>query len=804
MHTLLQDMRYGLRMLVKTPIVTIVAAFSLALGIAGATAMFALASSFFFEPLPFGDQDGLVMVSELRRGEPLENADGVSAANLRDLQAAATTTATIAAYTIEDVNLTGLEQPEQIRVVTGTPNIFEALQVPIPRGRSFRAEEGVPGNRGVLVLTHPYWRQRFEEDPGVLGRIVHIDGAAHTIIGVTGPDFEMVPADVQAFRPSDFTEQTNRARRMLFAFGRLRPGATVAQAATDLSATYTRLETEYPDANRNRVLTVRQAREWFPGPTDTRLVLVLVVVALFGFAIACTNVANLLLGRAEARIREMAVRTALGAGRGRVLRQLLTESVLLALTGGAIGTLFSVYVIRGLRTAMPAEMPRAFWPVLDVPTLAVTVLVVMVAGVLFGLAPALHATGGGLRESLGEGARGGTAGRRRKRLRSAFVITEVAVALALLTGAAYLIKAMDVLVRTDPGFDPAGLITFELNLPEHRYPEAADLARFAADAERTLAAIPGVQGVAIMSSLPRSRGNPASAFHIEGAPEVDPAERPVTGWQSVSPEYFSTIGVSLRSGRLLEAADRADTQPVAVVNRAFAARYLPDGDVPGSRIEIMGTSREIVGVVSDIVQSRIPSGGMVEPALYLPASQQPRRNPRFALRTAGDLATIAPAIRQAIATVDPEQPIALLRSLDEHTDESLAGPRVIGMFVLALGILAMILASIGIYGVMAQDVSQATREIGIRMAVGAKSSQVVAMVTRRGLAMTGIGLLAGVPLALLIYRGVVAAIGLFEVSLAPDYALAAAGLLVGVAALACWLPARRAAHVEPVRALHGE
>ncbi len=804
MQTLIQDLRYGVRMLLKTPVVSVVAALSLALGIAGATAMFALASSFFFEPLSFGDQESLILMAERRQGETIEDADGVSAPNFRDLSAAASTTSALTAYTTENVNLTGLEHPEQIRIVTGRADLFEVLRIPLSRGRAFRTEEGVQGNRGVLVLTHAFWQQQFQADPQILGRVVQLSGQAHTIIGVTAKSFEMIPADVQAFRPSDFAEQEDRARRGLIAFGRLRDGVTPEQAGADYQATYARLVREHPEANRNRDLAVIPAREWFPGPTDTKLVLLLVVVSLFGFTIACANVANLLLGRAESRIREMAVRVAMGAGRRRVIRQLLTESVVLSLTGGALGTLFSVYVIRGLRTAMPAQMPQSLWPVLDGPSLAATVLVAVTAGLLFGLAPALHATGGGLREALTDGSRGGTASRRRKRLRSAFVMAEIAVALALLTGAAFMIKAVDVLVRNDAGFDPAGMITFQLTLPEHRYTQPADLGRFTTEAARRLEVIPGVQGVAVMASLPRSRGNPSSTFHIAGQPEVDPEDRPVTLWQSINPGYFETIGLSLASGRLLEDGDRVDTHPVVVVNREFARRHLDGTDALGSRIEIQGQAREVVGIVSNIVQSRITQGGSDEAIVYLPFTQEARRNPAFALRTTGDASAISPAIRQAIAAIDPEQPIALLQTLEDHIADTLAGPRVLGLFVLSLGILAMILAAIGIYGVMAHDVTQATREIGIRLAIGAEGSRVVRMITGRGLALTGIGLAAGVPLAVAVHRGVLSTLGLFEISPSPDYAFAAAGMLVTVAVLACWLPARRAARVEPVRALQVE
>lgn len=804
MNQLLQDIRFGLRMLVKTPVVSTVAALSLALGIAGATAMFALASSFFLEPLPFGDQDGLILLRQLRRGDDIEMAAGVSMPNFRDIEQASSNVTGMAAFTVRAANVTGVDQPEQIQVVAGTPNLFEVLNLQPWMGRGFREDEGVAGAGNVIVLTNAYWQRHYLADTGALGQTIMLDGTQYTVIGIMPEDFEMLPANVEGFVPSDFVDTTDRASAGFVVFGRLRPGATLAQANAELTGAFSRLETEYPDANRNWTLNVAAARSWFPGPTDTKLVLLLLTVALFGLAIAGANVANLQLGRAELRMKEIAVRTAMGAGRMRVLRQLLTESVVLSLIAGAIGTILGMYVVRALGTALPPELPRAFAPTVDGPTLVATVVIAMLVGILFGLAPALHATGSNLRESLGEGTRGGTATRKRKRIRNAFVVGEIAVALGLLTGAGFLMQAMDALVSQNPGFDAEGLLTFELTLPEYRYEGEPEMALFEREAERVLADLNGVEGVAVMAALPRSRGTPSASFHIEGTPPVEPTERPRTGWQSVNPAYFETLGIPLLSGRSIEAADRGDGRLVAVVNREFVDRWLDGTDPIGQRVQIFGEPREIVGVVENILQSRIALDGRGDATVYVPLDQRPLRNPSFAIRVTGDPTTLAADVRQAIREVDPDQPVTLLRTLDDHMRESLAGPRAIGIFVLGLGSLAMILAAIGIYGVMAHNVVQARREIGIRMAIGAQPGRVVGMITRNGLTMTGIGLLAGVPLAFLVYRGVVSSLNLFEVELSSSYALYAAGMLALVATLASWLPARRAARVPPVSALQVE
>jgi putative ABC transport system permease protein len=805
MSTLIQDVRYGFRMLARTPVVSLVAMLSLALGIAGASAMFAMASGFFLEPLPFGDQDGLVLIRQLRTGETEEFASGLSVPNFRDLEAGTTAFSGLTLFNTANVNMTGLDQPERIQVATGTPNFFDVLRIQPWMGRGFRTDDGAAGANRVIVLLHAYWEARFLSDPTVIGRTIQLDGQPYQVIGVMPESFEMMPANVQAIRPSDFFGREDRGSPGFIAMGRLSPSATWIQAQTELNGTFGRLRSEYPEANDNWHLLVQPARKLFPGPTDTKMVLLLLVVALFGVGIACANVANLLLGRAEMRMKEIAVRTSLGARRARIIRQLLTESVLLSLSAGFLGSALSYYIIRGIQSAMPPVLPKSFWPTLDVPTLVATVVVAMLAGILFGLAPAIHATGGSLREVLGEGTRGGTAGRSRKRIRNIFIIGEIAVALGLLTGAGFLIKAMDALLNTDPGYETNGLVTFQMTLAEYRYADDAAIVRFEDEAIRVLGEIPQVTDVAIMTALPRGMQNPSTRFHVEGTPPVEPNRRPGTGWQAANPAYFSTLRIPLVAGRLIEASDRADTRRVAVVSREFAERWL-DGTVNaiGKRLEMYDESWEVVGVVNDVLESRVPLDSRPETMVYLPISQRPMRSPSFAVRSNAEPSALAADVRRVISGIDPDQPVASIRSLDDFIRESLGGPRAIGVFVLALGSLAMVLAAIGIYGVMSHAVVQARREIGIRMAMGAREGQVVRMITGRGLLLTTIGLAAGIPIALLVRRAVMSSLNLFDFDLSPDYALGAAGLLVVVAGLACWLPARRAARIEPVQALQTE
>jgi len=801
MNTLLQDARYGIRMLAKSPVVSAVAALSLALGIAAATAMVALASGFWLEPLPFGNQEGLILARELRHGEQIEMAANASAANFRDWREGATTLSGMAAMDVERLNVTGGDMPEEVQVAAVTPGFFQVLQMQPAQGRAFRPEEGTEGQPGVLVITHQYWERRFNGDREILGRTLTLDGTPSTVVGVMPEGFEMVPAGVQAFRPVDISQFENRGSKGWVVFGRLRPGATVEQARGELEGIQARLEKEFPDGNRGWGILVQPAREWFPGPTDAKLILLLIAVSLFGVAIACANVANLLLGRAETRMKEMAVRTALGAGRGRIVRQLLTESILLGLIGGGLGTLFSVYVIRALDNAMPAELPQAFRPELDLFTLLVTVGIALGAGILFGLAPAFYAAKGDLRESMGEGARGGTASRKRKRLRSLFVVGQVAVALALLTGAGEMGQIMNALVFSDNGFNEENVLTFQLSLPEYRYQDGPELRRAGDDILQALQKLPGVESSALLLGLPRGRAVPNTFYAMEGNEYEDPNQRPRANWDAVSPDFFATLQIPMVSGRGFTETDGEDSRLVALVNQEFIRRNFPEESPLGRRVVLHGEPREIVGVVRDFMQRRIPFDGFVEPAIFIPASQYPARNLSLVLRTAGDPLALASDVRTAIWSVDPDQPIARLQTLEAYIDTELAAPAFLGRFVMVLCVLTLLLSGMGIYGVMAHSVLQERRAMGIRKALGARGRQLVGMVTRRGASLSGAGMILGIPLAVLIHRAVLNALGLFQAEPGWGISLLAAFLLAAVALLSSVLPARAAAAVEPTRAL---
>ncbi len=803
MGTALQDVKFGIRMMTRSPVVTLVAVLSLALGIAANASMFALLNAFIFEPFPYQDQDGLAMLRTKPVDEGIDMAGFVSVPGFRDYVAASSGVQNAALYTMRRANLTGLDQPEQLGLVVTTPSLFDVLGVQPALGRGFRAEEGAEGSGNVIVLAYDYWQRRFLGDRDVLGRVVTIDGAPHTVIGVMPEDFDLIPADVQAYRPSDFVDQEQDWQGQGYiSYLRLAPGASAEQVQLEIEGLHRRLAAQHPDALRGTEIVVQPARDFFPGATDRKLYAILTLVTVFGLLIACANIANLLLSRADERQQEVAVRTAMGAGRGRVVRQLLTESVVMGMAGGVLGLVLSIWVVRWMRSIMPPELPSFVLPRLDPEVVAATVLLSILAGVIFGMAPALQSAGGNLREALGGGGgRGGTAGRQRKRLRSAFVVGEIAVALALLAGSGFLIQAFDHLSNGDPGFDVTGLLTFDLAVMNDRYPDDAQVIAYDRELVRVLDEIPSVDGVALMSSLPRSQENPQARYTVDGRAPLEPSEQPMAGVQVVNPEYFETIGVRLRDGRAIQGSDRDDAPPVAVISAALAAREFPNDDPIGRRITVDGASREIVGVAENILQERMRLAGSAGELIYLPAGQRALRTPRFALRTNGDPSAVAADVRAAVWSVEADQPVSTPRTLEAHIAESLAGPRAVQTFLLALGAIAIALAAIGIYGVMSQSVTQQRREIGIRMALGAGRGSVVGMVARSGLTLVGIGLALGVPLALLMFYGTIQALNLFDVGVGYGYPAALAGSLLAVAVLSTLLPARRASSVAPVTAL---
>jgi len=802
MRDFLLDVRYGVRMLAKTPVVAAVAAASLAMGIAANTTTFAVANGFLFAPFPYRDQDELVLISEVHSKST--DDEWPSPGNFLDYRARVTVFESMIAYDVLPSNLTGGDEPERVRLVKMSPETFAVLGRSPLLGRDFEDKEGVAGEGRVVVLSYPFWQRYFAADRSILGKSITIDGETFDVVGVMPEDFDFLPANVDLFIPANWEDRSSDRERGLLVMGRLKPGRTPEEAEAEISAISSQLAAEHPEQNEGYHSVTVPLRDYFPGRTDTLLMYILLTVSGFVLLIACANIANLLLARAEVRQREVAVRTALGAGRARILRQLLTESVLLALMGGALGALLSFYSVRWVRQSMPAELPLSFLPEMDRTVLLYTLATSMLAGMIFGIAPALHTFGDDLREALGESTRGGTATRKRNRLRNAFVIAEIGAALALLIGSGALLNIFREFVMPDPGFEVEGILTAQLTVSEDRHPEDGDVQRFYREVFLRLSEIPGVTGVAAMNELPRSRASGTTEFTIEGRATLRHNEEPVTGWQAVNGLYFTTLGVPIQEGRGVTEEDREDTEAVAVVNESFVQTFFPEGDVIGKSVVLMGRPRRVVGVSKNIYQARMPDdGGKLGPVVYVPMEQQAVRSKAFALRVKGDPEALAPELRAAIWSVDPEQPVSKVQTLTQHIDTELSGPRIISVVLTIFGATALLLSAIGIYGVMAHGVAQKTREIGIRMALGAAADDVVKLVTRQGMRLTALGLVLGTPFAFALTR-LVGSTFVTTSGATPQLVLMVVVVLASVAFVATYLPARRASRIQPVRALSTE
>jgi putative ABC transport system permease protein len=802
MRDFLLDVRYGVRMLLKTPVVAAVAAASLAMGIAANTTTFAVANGFLFAPFPYRDQDELVLISEVHAKST--DDEWVSPGNFLNYRARATVFESMVAYDVLPANLTGGAEPERVRLVKMSPESFAVLGRSPLLGRDFEEKEGVAGAGSVAVLSHPFWQRYFAADRSILGKSITIDGETFDVVGVMPEDFDFLPANVDLFIPANWEDRSSDRERGLLVLGRLKPGRTPEEAEAEISAISSQLATEHPENNEGYRAVAVSLRDYFPGRTDTLLMYILLTVSGFVLLIACANIANLLLARAEVRQREVAVRTALGAGRARILRQLLTESALLALMGGALGALLSFYSVRWVRQSMPAELPLSFLPEMDRTVLLYTLATSMLAGMIFGIAPALHTFGDDLREALGESTRGGTATRKRNRLRNAFVVAEIGAALALLIGSGALLNIFREFVMPDPGFEVEGILTAQLTVSEDRHPEDGDVQRFYREVFLRLSEIPGVTGVAAMNELPRSRASGTTEFTIEGRATLRHNEEPVTGWQAVNGLYFTTLGVPIQEGRGVTEEDREDTEAVVVANESFVQTFFPEGDAIGKSVVLMGRPRRVVGVSKNIYQARMPDdGGKLGPVVYVPMEQQAVRSKAFALRVKGDPEALAPELRAAIWSVDPEQPVSKVQTLTQHIDIELSGPRIISVVLTIFGATALLLSAIGIYGVMAHGVAQKTREIGIRMALGAAADDVVKLVTRQGMRLTALGLVLGAPFAFALTR-LVGSTFVTTSGATPQLVLMVVVVLASVAFVATYLPARRASRIQPVRALSTE
>ena len=806
-NTLRQDLTYAFRMILKTPAVTFIAVISLAIAVGANTSIFSVLNSWLLRPLPYPDAERLVMVWENDRNDS-DDTDRATVANYFDWQEQSNSFEVLVAADFSIANLTGIERPEQLSVANVTPEFFSLLGADPIVGRTFRGDEGGAEDSPVVVIAESLWRDRFAGDRSVSSQTITLDGRTHTVVGVMPETFDFLLGSVDLWIADTFASQrTDRTSHRLIVTGRLQAGVTPVQAQNEMAAIASRLEEQYPATNEGWGVNIETLREQFPGDSDRALIQILMTVVFMVLLIACVNIANLLLAKTDARQKEIAVRMALGAGRGRIVRQLLTEAVVLALIAGSLGTVASIWGVAFLAQVFPDNVPGTFWPRIDAAVLTFSILASVFAGLTFGIPPAIHAVQGGIRGPLIDGVRGGSASRKKKRIRNAFVTLEFAMALTILVGAGVLTDFFQRSLSMDLGFDADKLLTMQVSLPEHKYAEDDATRSFVTELNRELNSLPGAPPFAIMSVLPRTRRLPFTEFTIDGR-HVEPGEEPSTSWLSVSPDYFATMDIALQRGRRLTEADREGSAPVVLVNQRMVIQFFGGEDPVGRRVTVFGESREIVGVVANIAQRRLSGLQALNAAIYFPMAQRPLRGLWIVLRATGDPHTLAAATQAAVWAVDADQPINAIQTMNEHMSSALAGPNLLTQILFVVGGLALGLAAIGIYGVMAYSVSQQTNEIGIRMALGAKPQQILTGVTRQGIKLAALGLVLGAPAAALVVVFISRIFQTGDISdvggIAATPIVLVSATLATVALVACILPARRATKIDPVVALQQE
>jgi putative ABC transport system permease protein len=813
MSELIQDLRHCLRMLRKAPGFTAVVLLTLSLGIGVNTLIFSAVNAILLRPLPYPHSERLVSVPSTQPSRGIDRMT-VSLADYRDWKEQSRSFEAWAALMRDSFVLTGAGEPRQLRGARVSAAFFSLMQIGPALGRGFLSEEEQPGHHRVAVLSHALWQQQFGSDPALVGRSITMNGAAFTVVGIAPAGFQYPDSKIEVWVPLAFSPGGggDRESRFLRVIGRLKPGVTLDGARLEMEGIARRLEQTYVENQGVGVLII-PFRSDLVGDVSTSLWILQGAVA-FVLLIACANVANLLLARSSSRRKEIALRSALGAGRKRLVRQLLTESLLLALAGGALGTLLAAWGLNLLQALVPEDLPRVDQIALDGNVLAFTAGLSLLTGVLFGLLPARRATRVELVDSLKEGGRQMHAGRRNRRTLKLLVVSEVALSLVLMVGAGLLTNSLLRLRAVKPGFNPENLLTVQLSLPVSKYPDAAKKGEFFRQALSGIGSIPGVLHAGATNDLPLGSTEFNRYYQMteaEGRKSATrPEQEPPVAVFEVTPGYFSAMETPLLKGRPFGEQDEAGTPAVAIVNEAYLKRYLPEGEPLGRRIRLGSPESwypwmTVVGVVGEATLERL--GQFPFPMVYTPHLQGTAIGTTstmiLAVRTGGDSPGLAAAIRAQVHRIDPDQPLGEFRTMSSLVNHSLVEPRFQTVLLALFACLALVLAAIGIYGVIGYSVKARTCEIGIRVALGARPGDVLKMVLQEGAALIVAGVGAGAAGALAVAR--LLSKFLFGVTATDPLTFVMVSLLLaGVGLLACYLPARRASRVDPMVALRFE
>lgn len=810
MDTIRQDVRYALRMLWKHRFATFVCAGALALGIGANTAIFSMAEGFLLHPVPLEDVNRVVAMVD-SQPQRVENSP-IAPATYLEWQSQANSFEQVGAYAWDGVNFTGDTTPQKIQDFLVTTNFFSVLGVQPQLGRDFLAEEGQPGRNQELILSHGLWERRYASDPKILGKTVKVNGKPFTIVGVMAKGFDY-PMSAEAWLPMAFDAKArvDREHRQLWVLGRMKPKVSIAQAKAEMLTLAKRQADAYPDSYKSYQLRVLPLGEYTAGDLNRQYTLLLLGAVAFVLLIACADVANVQFARVSGRQKELAVRAAMGASRTRIVRQLLIESIMLSLFGAVIGLFVAQWALTLILSHMPPDIARyvAGWKTihLDLGAFLFTFVIALASGIISGIAPSLMSSRFNISETLKESARGASSGRARHRLRGALVIAEVALSLILLVGAGLLVKGFHALLSVNQRYHPETLLTLNLDLPDVQYPEKSARAAFHDQLLASLATIPRVQSAAMATAVPYSNGGGISGdgFSIENRPLEKREEARNAIMETISPSYFALMNIGLRDGRVFADSDADKTQPVAVISGSLARRYFPDENPLGKKVRVGDDDANpwltVVGVVDDVHYNWLQKNDI--PTLYRPYRQNPPHYTTVVLRTDGDPLALVSAVRSKFGAIDSELPIYEVKSLDVVINESIVGIAYVAAMMGAIGVIALVLASVGVYGVMSYSVSERTHEMGIRMAMGATAAAIHRLVIGNGMLLTGIGIAIGLPLAFGLARALSSL--LFGVNAADPFAFIGLPLiLASVAALASYLPARRAVRVDPLTALRYE